>query len=305
MRFEKFDLNLLVVLDALLSERSATRAGRIINLSQPAVSNALTRLREYFGDDLLTHVGHELVPTALGRSLVGPIHELLVRARTTLAAREPFEAKTATRKFSLMASDYILTVVIANAARRAHEIAPGVTFDCFPNTHPATAELDEGYIDLLILPQQFLSPQHQHEVLYEETFVCAVWSQNRLVSDQVSLEQLMEMKLVASAPAGGRDRGLSTMDQWWVDRIGSSRNVDVVVGTFSAAAPFIVGTNRYSIMHRRLAQHFSKTYDLKLLPLPIDFPRRTIAMQWNRYRGDDAGIAWLRKLLIASANDSS
>jgi DNA-binding transcriptional LysR family regulator len=63
--------------------------------------------------------------------------------------------------------------------------------------------------------------------------------------------------------------------------------------------------NRYSIMRRRLARHFSKTYDLKLLPLPIDFPRRTIAMQWNRYRGDDAGIVWLRKMLIASANDSS
>ena len=117
--------------------------------------------------------------------------------------------------------------------------------------------------------------------------------------------QQMRMKLVASAPAGGRDRGLSTIDQWWVDRIGSSRNVDVVVGTFSAAPPFIVGTNRYSIMHRRLAQHFSKSCDLKLLPLPIDFPRRTIAMQWNRHRGDDAGIVWLRKILLASAEDSS
>jgi LysR family transcriptional regulator, nod-box dependent transcriptional activator len=156
----------------------------------------------------------------------------------------------------------------------------------------------------LVLPQQFLSPHHEHEVLYEEEFVCAVWSKNRLVSDRVSLEQLMEMRHVATAPAGGRDRGLSTIDQWWVERIGSTRNVAMVVGTFAAAPPFVVGTNRYTIMHRRLARHFSKTYELKLLSLPIDFPHRTIAMQWNRHRMQDAGIIWLRKQMIAAANKS-
>jgi LysR family nod box-dependent transcriptional activator len=304
MRLKKFDLNLLVVLDALLTERSATRAGRIVHLTQPAVSNALTRLRDYFDDKLLTHVGHELVPTALGRSLAGPVHELLMRARNTLAAREPFEPKTATRKFSIMASDYMLAVLIADVTRRTHKIAPRVTFDCYPNTHPATAELDEGYIDLLVLPQQFLSPHHDHEVLYEEDFVCAVWSRNKLIADRASLDQLMAMRHVATAPAGGRDRGLSTIDQWWVERIGSTRNVDIVVGTFAAAPAFVIGTNRYTIMHRRLAQHFAKTYELRIVPLPIDFPRRTIAMQWNRHRVQDAGLLWLRRQMIAAATKS-
>jgi LysR family nod box-dependent transcriptional activator len=303
MRLKQFDLNLLVVLDALLTERSATRAGRIINLSQPAVSNALTRLREYFHDELLMHVGHDLVPTALGRSLAAPVHDILVRARTTLASRETFDPKSATRKFAVMASDYVLSVLLAEVAKRTHNVAPGVTFDFYPNIHPATYELEEGFIDLLILPEQFLSSQHDHEFLYHEDFVCMVWSNNRLVGEQISLEQLMEMRQVVVAPAGGRDRYPSMIDQWWIDRIGSSRQVEVVVGTFTAVPQFLLGTTRYAIMHRRLAQLFAKHFELKLLPLPIEFPTLNVAMQWNRHRSEDAGIKWLRQILRLTVNE--
>jgi LysR family nod box-dependent transcriptional activator len=303
MRLKQFDMNLLVVLDALLTERSATRAGRIINLSQPAVSNALTRLREYFHDDLLMHVGHELVPTALGRSLAAPVHDILVRARSTLASREAFDPKSATRKFAVMASDYVLSVLLAEVAKRTHTVAPGVTYDFYPNIHPATYELDEGFIDLLILPEQFLSAQREHEFLYHEDFVCMVWSGNGLVGDQISLEQLMALRQVVVAPAGGRDRYPSMIDQWWIDRIGSNLHVEVVLGTFTAVPQFLLGTTRYAVMHRKLAQLFAKHYDLKILALPIEFPTLKVAMQWNRHRGEDAGIKWLRHMLKSTVNE--
>lgn len=303
MRLKQFDLNLLVVLDSLLTERSATRAGRIINLSQPAVSNALTRLREYFHDDLLMHVGHDLVPTALGRSLAAPVRDILVRARTTLASRETFDPKSATRKFAVMASDYVLSVLLAQVAKRTHNVAPGVTYDFYPNIHPATYELDEGFIDLLILPEQFLSSQHDHEFLYHEDFVCTVWSKNELVGDEISLEQLIELRQIVVAPAGGRDRYPSMIDRWWIDRLGSDRHVEVVVAAFTAVPQFILGTTRYAIMHRKLAKLFVKHYELKILTLPIEFPTLNVAMQWNRHRSEDAGIKWLRQMLRLTVNE--
>jgi DNA-binding transcriptional LysR family regulator len=105
MDLHLFDLNLLVALDALLTERNVTRAGNRLNLSQSAMSGALARLRHYFRDELLVPVGRQMVLTPVAEGLVGPVRDILLQIRGTLGSKPQFEPSTATRHMSLAVSD--------------------------------------------------------------------------------------------------------------------------------------------------------------------------------------------------------
>src|SRR5215468_4155230 len=114
MHFHQLDLNLLVALDALLVERNITEAGKRVHLTQSAMSGALARLRQYFGDELLVQVGRKMVPTPLGESLIEPVREILIKVKTTIETRPGFDPAASTRRFSLMMSDFCATVLMLN-----------------------------------------------------------------------------------------------------------------------------------------------------------------------------------------------
>ncbi|MEC4511813.1 LysR family transcriptional regulator, partial [Klebsiella pneumoniae] len=112
MRFNKLDLNLLVALDALLSEQNISRAAEKIHLSQSATSNALARLREYFDDELLVQVGRKMEPTPRAEALKDAVRDILVRVDATVAAQPEFGPAQANRLFRLFVSDYTMTTLI-------------------------------------------------------------------------------------------------------------------------------------------------------------------------------------------------
>src|SRR5215472_18123748 len=112
MHFRQLDLNLLVALDALLMERNITEAGRRLHVTQSAMSGSLGRLREYFGDELLVQIGRKMVPTPLAETLAEPVREILLKVKATVDARPGFDPATSTRRFSLMMSDYVSTVLM-------------------------------------------------------------------------------------------------------------------------------------------------------------------------------------------------
>ena len=126
MRFNKLDLNLLVELDALLTERNISRAGERIHLSQSAMSNALARLREYFEDELLVQVGHKMEPTTRAQSLKDPVRDILVHVEASVTAQPQFVPSQSTRLFRLLISDYTLMTLVPHLQRLAYKQAPGV-----------------------------------------------------------------------------------------------------------------------------------------------------------------------------------
>ncbi len=158
MHFEQLDLNLLVALDALLTERSITAAGVRVHLTQSAMSRALSRLREFFGDELLTQVGRKMVPTPLGESLAEPVRQILLQIKATIHATPGFDPSTSTRQFSVMMPDYVDTVLIGEVLRRAEKAAPRVRFDLVSNDVSSPTEaLERADVDLLIMPSDYLS----------------------------------------------------------------------------------------------------------------------------------------------------
>src|SRR5215213_10127915 len=123
MELHLFDLNLLVALDALLTERNVTRAGNRLHLSQSAMSGALARLRHYFRDELLVPVGRQMALTPVAEGLVEPVRDILLQIRGTLGSKPQFDPLTATRHMSLAVSDYVADILMADVLRRARQEA--------------------------------------------------------------------------------------------------------------------------------------------------------------------------------------
>jgi DNA-binding transcriptional LysR family regulator len=153
MRFHDLDLNLLVALDALLTEQSITRAAERLHLSQSAMSGALARLREHFHDELLAQVGRRMVPTALGDSLRASVRELLLQIQSTIEPRSSFDPQTSDRRFTIMVSDDVASLIFTEVLRRAGELAPAITFAFLAPDDAAAEALDRGDIDFIVLPR--------------------------------------------------------------------------------------------------------------------------------------------------------
>lgn len=166
MHLAGLDLNLLVVLDALLTEKSVTRAGQRIKLSQSATSAALSRLRHFFGDELLVPVGNHMMLTPHAIGIQEQVRDIILRTEAIARNKTAFVPAAATRHFRLIMSDYPATVLMPNVLAQAHKAAPGLTFEILPVSDPDSDELERGEADLRIMPQQWISRRHPSEHLY-------------------------------------------------------------------------------------------------------------------------------------------
>jgi LysR family nod box-dependent transcriptional activator len=294
MNLNRLDLNLLVALDVLLSERSITHAAERLNLSPSATSGALARLRVYFDDELLTQIGRRMVPTPLGESLEASVRDCLLHVQATVDIRPQFNPLNSKRNFKLMMSDYVSTVLMPRALQRLQREAPGVTIELIGNENEPWAALSRGEIDFLVLPRNFIRQDHPAEVLFEDDYVCVCWSGNTLMCLQLG-------HVVARI---GTQRP-PTIDEWFFERFGHARHVEVIATNFNSVPHLLVGTNRISIMHRRLALAYGRALPLKILPSPVVMPQLVEMIQWHKYRDRDPGRAWLCDVLRSAAECSS
>ncbi len=301
MHFNRLDLNLLVALNVLLEEKNVTRAGERLHLSQSTMSSALARLRDYFQDDLLVPVGRRMTPTPLAEGLVLPVREILLKVEATVVtAQQAFDPATSTRHFKLLVSDYVVSVLINPALPRLQREAPGITIECLTHTESPWDALQKGDIDLLILPTQYTHEGHPSEVLFEDTHTCIAWQDNPLVGDTLSLDQYLELGHV-SVNFGVTGR-VPAYDEWFFRTIGHARKAEVVLAAFTAVPFAVVGTTRIATIHKRLADLYVRHLPLKCVAPPIDIPPLAEAAVWLKYRDQDAGLAWLRRMLKDAAN---
>jgi len=299
MRFKKFDLNLLVALDALLAECSVARAAARLNLSPSATSDALARLRDYFGDELLVQVGRRMEPTARAERLRDAVRDLLVQMDHTISVQPAFDPARSDRTFRIYASDYTQMVVGPQLMAMAAAAGCSATFDFLPQVAEPQRDLERGEADLLILPRNLMSPDHPHQPLYDEDFVCVVAAEGPLARGELTRERYLAaghvvMRPHATGPA-------SSHEDWFVRRLGVSRRVVATSYGFATVAALITGTPHVATMHHSLAQRMARTWPLKVRPCPLDIPPMTQAMQWHRARTQDPGLDWLRGLMAAAA----
>ena len=201
MNLTGVDLNLLVALDALLAERSVTRAADRLGLSQPGMSNTLARLRKLVGDPLLVRQGLTLVPTPRAESLRQPIQEALSLIQQALDDRPGFDPARDHATFTVSCSDYSLLMLIGPLVRRLAAAAPGLTIQVLPRASDPVRLLRDGEADLVIEPAEIMPDNAlASRRLFADRWVCCVWAGTTEVGDLMSMETYLRLgHLVYSA----------------------------------------------------------------------------------------------------------
>jgi len=294
MKLSQFDLNLLVALDALLTEKNVTHAGMRIHLSQSATSAALARLRSFFQDQLLVPVGGKMVLTPMAKRLVKPVRSLLLQAQATIAMKAQFDPALSRRHFSVAVSDYVATVFMADALTLVQRQAPHVTFELVPTSERAVEALEAGTLDFLIAPDVFAPKTHPKVPLFEDAHTVIAWTGNSRVGKRISLEQFLNMGHVAIHVGEGPG---PNFDELFLRRLKYKRRAEVVAHSFDVVPHLVVGTNRIATVGTRLAKKYAQFLPLKLIPLPIEVPPMTEVLQWHKYHDQDPAYIWLRGVL--------
>ena len=289
MRLDRLDLNLLIALDALLQERGVSLAADRLNLSQSATSGALARLREYFGDDLLVLHGRSMALTPRAETLVDPVRSILEQIRATIITAEPFDPATSDRTVSIMATDYIVEILLRPAIVACASEAPDLKFELVPIVEHPVEALQRGQADLLIGIDNVVSTEHPSALLYTEDFVIAGWRGNPLLDQPMTVERYEALGHVAVRFG----RQTSSYESTAARLRSVARRVEVIAPNFMSLGGLVVGTNRIATVHRLLAVRMAEFLPLKLFELPFEMaPVREIA-QWSSRSANDPAILWL------------
>ncbi|EJC75066.1 transcriptional regulator [Rhizobium leguminosarum bv. trifolii WSM2012] len=299
MRFKGLDLNLLVALHALMTERKLTAAARSINLSQPAMSAAIGRLRAYFNDELFVMQQRKLIPTPRAEALAPAVRDALLHIQLTVIASEPFVPAESDRRFRILLSDFMTLVFFEKVIKRVAREAPGVSFELLPIDDGPDERLCRGDMDFLILPEQFMLATHPSAKLFEEKLVCVGCPNNQQLRAKLSLEQFMSMGHVAAM--FGRSLKPS-VEQWLLLEHGFKRRIEIVVPGFNSIPMLLQGTNRIATLPSLLVRHFATTIPLQIVDHPLPPLSFTEAIQWPSLHNSDPGNIWMRTIIFEEAS---
>jgi DNA-binding transcriptional LysR family regulator len=299
MRFKGLDLNLLVALDALLETRSVSRAAERLYLSQPAVSAALSRLRDYFGDEILVTTGKRMYPTAFAESVLPELRQCFGVLDALVSSSTVFDPKTSHRRFVIVGSDYITSAVLAPMIARLATEAPSIRVEIVAPSDESAESLAAGKVDLVLTPEQFVQTDHPAELLFQEQHVVVGWSGNPLLADgRISEEDFLDSGHIGVS--FGRLRTPSFADRQMA-LMGKSRRIEVISPSFATVPWLLKGTHRLALMHERLAKTMSEFFPIATAPAPFDFPLMNEMIQHHRARSRDEGLMWLKAQLAQEA----
>ncbi len=294
----RLDLNLLVAFDALLTERSVTRAAARIGLGQSAMSHNLGRLRTLFGDELLTRGADGMRPTPRALELIDPVRVTLAQIQAAVLQREAFDPETAERTFRIGLADSIEVAVIPGLVARLRQEAPGVSLRLRSiDRLTILDDLDSGKLDLGIGVFDHGQLHHKRRALYREHFLCLFNQALLNFPTPISLEDYLSVPHVLTSLTedahGAVDDALA--------KLKLRRTIMLTTPGF-LAVPFVLSRGRLiTTMPSRLAHYFADTFGLATSPAPVDLPSFTISLLWHGSFDHDPGHIWLRQTVSGLA----
>ncbi len=300
MKLGQINLNLLVVLDALLREKNVTRAAESLHLSQPATSTALARLRRVFDDELLHRNGRYLELTPRAESLIEPVREVLATIEQTIARPPAFDPATDSRRFSVVGSAYVSTMLLRPLIARLLGLATGLQVDATPVGLRYLEALHRDEVDLAILPDrivdQALIPDCSRIPVIVERFVGVVWRDHPRAEERLTADLLSRSPYLGYVTQGHR----ALVDEE-LDAAGCTRRVAATADSMVTMAFLLAGTDLVAVLPQRLAKRLATAADIRLLEpeMPLR-PLRQSAF-WHTRRDRDPGHVWLRQHLVAVA----
>ena len=298
---ESFDLNLLRVLDALLTARSVSGAARQLDLSQPATSGALARLRVAFGDPLLVRSGNRMVPTPLAEELRPRLARIVDDIGQALGAAAKFDPATTQRRFRIGANDYSALVVLAPLAARLRVLAPHATLEILPHAASPERGLAERELDLVVSDRFSLRGLRNVETLFHETFVSVARADHPRLPPRVTLDAFL-----AEDHALISMRGLSpgALDGA-LEALGRTRRVALTLPHYLVAPAIVAKTDLIMTLPRRVVDCFADHHRLRAFPPPLALKGFDVALAAHPRSATDPSLRWLVRTVRAVAAESA
>lgn len=294
----RINLNLLYSLYAILNSDSLSQAAEMVSLTQPAISQALKKLRLEFEDELFYQEGGERRLTPLAKALKPRVEKTLLEAKETFALRLDFDPASSLRTFSIAAPESILTMFLGPQVAHFRKVAPGITLsfmklDNLQQSHPI-----DPTIDLRVGPSPSTNGGADQTLLYRDCMVCLAWVDNARFDDIITVEEF------ATADIVGGDGGLMPMSLLGapLSNAISQRGFAVTTDSLASLPAVLVGTELIALVPSWLAQYYAAFHPLKLISLPGPLARRIpIIAQWHPRHTDDPALKWLISELVETA----
>lgn len=304
MQLNRFDLNLLIALDALLHEKNVTRAAERVYLSQPAMSAALQKLRDYFGDQLLVRVGREMELTPRGLSLVEPVREALLKVQTTLGTQPSFDPATVRRTFTVIATDEAVPELIPKVLNRLAREAPQVQCHIEQISQNSLTRLTYGDADLALsldimrLYGLKVFPDTLRTLpLRPARWICAMSKDHPFKGKTLTLEDYQGFSHIVARPNGHT----APVEEHVRRLIGMDLNVRASTQSLLEMIFMLPGSPFAATVPERVAKLVEPLVPLKTFALPFDVLDGQEILIWHKRNEPDPGHAWLRSLFIDAA----
>lgn len=295
-RFESLDLNLLRTFDVIYTERSLTRASKILNVSQPAVSNALHRLRESLGDPLFVRERRGMMPTSFADSFAPAVHRALESIRDGLSTRETFLPESSRRSFRVSMNDPAEALFLLPLVERCAREAPHVELLCnFISRHEIGNEMSAGALDLAIdVPITVADDRMHHANLTQESYACLLRPGHPLAGERLMMEDYLSLSHIH---VSARRHGLGHIDRVLAE-LGLHRRIKARIRNPGVAAEIVRRTNLVMTVPERFAAY----YELAALSLPFEVPALDWRLYWPTRLDGDSGNLWLRRQILEIAS---
>jgi DNA-binding transcriptional LysR family regulator len=294
----RIDLNLLVHLDAMLTERSVTRAAARVGIGQSSMSHNLARLRELFGDELLTRGsdGMRLTPRAV--TLLEPVRTMLAQVEALVLRDQAFDPATAVRTFRFGLPDSMEILIMPALLARMREVAPGIHLRLYNfDASRLLDDLDADEMDLAIGYEAFQPWQfhHKRRKLFTETWLCMFNAEKTGIAPPISLEDFVRLPHVLTSLRPGRSvRGI--VDDA-LEKLGLRRSIALTTPRFLTVPSLVVRAPVIVTVQARLARLFAAEFGLSLSPLPVELNEVTVSLLWHASYDHDPAHTWLRNLV--------
>ncbi len=291
MPLPNVDLNLFIVFDVVYEQRNLTRAARILNITQPAVSNALKRLRGAFNDPLFVRTPHGVAPTPVADNISTSVKEALHLLNISLAEGDVFAPSISDRTFTFSVNDLDEVIVMPKLMDQLADLAPRVSIECFTvPRRDLESELAAGSLDFALDVPLFSTRQLCRRQLSTERYVCIVRPGHPAVGSELTLDQYLDLEHIH---VSGRRGGVGHVDRA-LDRLGRQRNIQLRMQNYMAGPQVVASTNLALTIPLSLAI----MYDMKMLELPFTVETLDQFLYWHKSADKDQANIWMRGILL-------
>ena len=292
MNLKETDLNLFIAFDVIYTEKNLTKAGQVLGITQPAVSNALSRLRELFGDDLFIRTSKGMIPTPVANQIIKDVRSALSLIQNTISETENFNPSITEMTFKISIGDSSEYRLLPLLIKELAEVSPKIKVETYLTPRKdAPRELASGTIDFSIDPPVHSDPHLRHEKIYEEDYVMIVRKDHPILDlKEITIEDYLKLTHIHIS---NRKTGLGHVDMA-LYRLGLSRDISLRAQHF-LVAPYIVEQSDLAIT---TTKGFAVDRDLAWRELPFDIEPLVLHLYWHEAKDSDPSSKWMKDLML-------